>query len=645
MTNGRRKSLATPPAITRRDFVNSMLIGTGAALCTRPAPLFGTARGASPKLLAAPDLGLDWYGYGGVGEYADSHGNTPEAVFRAHSVRDGLDAGMPAMDTKEIYDLVIVGGGMAGLGAALRFQERKRRGERALLFDNHPVFGGESKRNEFLVDGYRLIAPQGANGFSVPPEKEPGFASGDARYFGELDIPRRYSYPDWPADLKQLHFGQDDYGFLYWLEETVSIGYFVDEQSHGVEARWLKNPWEERLHGLPVSEEVRRDLLRWRYWDQRPSAAEDFKRWLDSMTYRDFVVNELKLRPEVAAYADPILASAAGACSDVLSAYAAYAIGMPGVRAFSAGSGPTERHSFPGGNDGFARLFVKAVAPDAIEGGASFEEIINGRIRFDLLDAPGNETRMRLGATVVGVEHEGAAESSDSVIVTYVKDRRLYRLRARRVVMATGGWISKYVVRDIPAGHKAAYETFVHTAVLVANVALTNWRFLYDLGITGFRWWEDLGFAACLKRPMHVGRYQPPFHPDKPVVLSFYIPLYYPGRSSTEQGIRGRTEILSTSFAEYESKLRKLMTRLFAKYGFDHEKDIAGIILNRWGHAYLAPTPGFYHGRNGEPPPSDIIRRRHGRIAFGHSELRGNQHWGPAAAEGSRAVDQLIDAV
>jgi len=78
--------------------------------------------------------------------------------------------------------------------------------------------------------------------------------------------------------------------------------------------------------------------------------------------------------------------------------------------------------------------------------------------------------------------------------------------------------------------------------------------------------------------------------------------------------------------------------------GFDPERDVAGLILNRWGHAYSVPFPGFFGGATGRAP-RDVVRRNHGRIAFGHSELDGLQHWGTAADEGRRALLQLFDAL
>jgi spermidine dehydrogenase len=72
---------------------------------------------------------------------------------------------------------------------------------------------------------------------------------------------------------------------------------------------------------------------------------------------------------------------------------------------------------------------------------------------------------------------------------------------------------------------------------------------------------------------------------------------------------------------------------------------IAGIILKRCGHALSVPYPGFYGGASGRPGPGDIVRRHYGRIAFGHAELDGLQHWGPAADAGRRAVGQIIGAI
>lgn len=634
------------PHITRRDFLNGALLAAG-----------GVLLGCRPSRQTPPDdapgaswfLGPDWYGYGGVGDYHLSHGNTPEAVETAHRLRDG---GFPAdfahVGSLEDYDLVIVGAGFAGLGAALEYAKKRNPGQTCLMLDNHPIFGGEAKENEFDVGGVRLIGPQGSNGFFVPEVvDDPERASGDPRYYAELGLPRAFRFRDWPPAQKPLRFSPDNYEYLVrGLEGHTSVGHFFRTGSSG-EGTWAVDMWARRLANTPLPEAHRATLLRW-YTSgasRRFASDEEAVRALDTISYEEFLRRELRLGSEAARYADQFLASACGLGSDAVSAYVAYQLPMPGL------TDPLPRDlrrvSFPGGNSGFVRYFVKRLIPDAIAGTDSFEDIITGPINLDALDRPGRPLRMRLRSTVVGVEHEGDRASSGTVKVVYAREGRLQGIRARAVIMATGGWMNLYVVRDLPPEYREAYGRFVHAPFLVANVALTNWRFLYRLGITAAIWDRgegDFGYTCNIRNPMQVGSYQPPLDPDQPTILTFYTPFHRPGLPMREQTALGRSELLHTSYPEYERQIYAQMVKLFAASGFDPQRDVAGLILNRWGHAYSVPFPGFFGGASGRAP-RDVIRKPHGRIAFAHSELVGWQHWGTAADEGRRAYNQLADAM
>ena len=46
-------------------------------------------------------------------------------------------------------------------------------------------------------------------------------------------------------------------------------------------------------------------------------------------------------------------------------------------------------------------------------------------------------------------------------------------------------------------------------------------------------------------------------------------------------------------------------------------------------------------GKDGKPSASDVIRKRHGRIGFAHSELKGYQMWEGAVHEGERAAHEI----
>jgi len=626
------RDLGLDVPITRRDFLNSTLLASGAVLLHTKAPLF-----QQPTSPAA------WEGPGGVGDYAPSHGNMWAGVADAHALRDGTLGGEAArrraVDTGERYDLVVVGGGLSGLGAAVFFQ--KLRGGRVLVFDNHPVVGGEAKRNEFVVDGVHLIGPQGSNDFGT---RLPRGWAGD--YWKDLGLPygaESFEYQPWADGVTPLEMPRDNYYHQLWSDEFSSHGFFFKEPNGSL--RLVRDAFGAGFDETPWPEKLRTDFRRWRS-NPRVYEGDDLPRWLDGMTYEELLVKHVGLDPAVARYADPILAGAAGGLgSDVISAMCAAQIGLPSTGNGRGGGRPSHKladtlpfgSSFPGGNDGIMRHALKKLVPDAIAG-EGFAGVLNGRIRFDALDRQTNPTRVRLGATVVRVTNV----PNGSVEVIYARDGRLYKTTAAGAVMANGAWTSQYVVADVPQGHRDAFADFVRAPMLVVNVALKRWRFMYDLGITAASYRDQFGFSCNLRQSMVVGEYRPPLHPDRPTILTFYIPFERPGAPLKEQAVAARTEMLSTSYRDYELRIREQLVRLFARAGFDPRADIAGVILNRWGHAYVCPAPGFYFGRNGKPAAPQVLRQPVGRVAFANSELNGHQNWRDATGEGKRAVEQLL---
>lgn len=246
---------------------------------------------------------------------------------------------------------------------------------------------------------------------------------------------------------------------------------------------------------------------------------------------------------------------------------------------------------------------------------------------------------------VAAVKHDGDPDVAPSVTVTYAVDGRLKRVRGRGVIVATGGWVARHIVRDMPPSHVTALSQFHHAPILVANVALKNWMPFAKLGITSARWFDGFGFFANIRRPMVVDGAPVPLDPAKPAMLTLYVGFPQSGMDAATQTVAGRATLFAASYAELEMQVRQQLHAMFGAAGFDARRDIAGVIFNRWGHAYMAPQPGFYFGTDGNPPPLDVVRRRYGRIAFGHSELSGRQSWGRAASEGRRALAQILEVV
>jgi spermidine dehydrogenase len=130
------------------------------------------------------------------------------------------------------------------------------------------------------------------------------------------------------------------------------------------------------------------------------------------------------------------------------------------------------------------------------------------------------------------------------------------------------------------------------------------------------------------------------------VVLTLKVLFPHYGKPLQEQGNLGRVQLLSTSFRDYERQIRAQLTEMFSASGFDATRDIAGIVLNRWGHAYGSPQPGFFFGKDGKPAPRDVLRAMpFGRIAFANTDLSGAPDHRTAIGEAHRAVSQLLDRV
>jgi len=197
----------------------------------------------------------------------------------------------------------------------------------------------------------------------------------------------------------------------------------------------------------------------------------------------------------------------------------------------------------------------------------------------------------------------------------------------------------------LPETHRQAYAEFYRSPCMMVNVAVRNWNFLYKLGMTGCRWFGGIGDYIEVRKLALTGSEVPTISPESPVVLTVKVLYSYPGYSTEEQGHRGRGEMLATSFREYEERIREQFIEMFGSTGFDARKDIVGIILNRWGHAYLSPQPGFFFGKDGKPAPREVLRKApFGRIAFANTDLAGAMDHRFSILEAQRAVTQLAAA-
>jgi spermidine dehydrogenase len=571
----------------------------------------------------------DWDGYSGVGDYAGANGNTHAVMTAGHGIRDALYTGQikGAQATGETFDCVVVGGGISGLAAAHLYSEKTGRSKRCLVLEDHSIFGGEARRNEFVVDGHRLIANQGSAMFFPSPP-----LSLTQKFYQSIGFDGKpFAYQEWGGGQPELKLTKVPYAW-----GGPNSGMFFGARFGHPEGLWLIDPWGKNLAGAPLPEQTKQEMLKAHKGNPAfvpPKTDGDaVARKLDSMSLEDHLMQRDGLSREFIREYMPNAADGAGSSADEISAYANYA---PEVL-FPWNNADGEQ-TFPGGNTGIARLIVKAMIPEALPGPATLSGVCAETVDFAKLDREGQPVRIRLGATVAEVRHEG-----DGVRVSYAVQGRLFSVHARSAVMA-GGWTTWRTVSDLPENYRLAYQQFYRMPCAVMNVALRNWRFLAKMGITECQWFEGLSNSFAVRKIATFGGVPPTISPDDPVVVRLKISFTEPGVPLPQQATRGRMRLLSTSYAEYERTIREQFTMMFARAGFDARRDIAGIILNRWGHAYLCAQPGFFFGSGGKAAPREVIRRApFGKIAFANSDLSGIMDHRASIAEADRAVNQLL---
>jgi spermidine dehydrogenase len=644
-TDSGDRAIGMDASITRRDFLGSTLLASGASLLN----------GLNPTELLAMDNGSatagekdDWTSYGGVGDYSRSNGNTFEVMQAGHKMRDGAYDPLPAdtVDTGETYDCVVVGGGISGLAAALFFGRQAGPDKTCLILENHPIFGGEAKQNEFEVDGKKLIAHQGSAIYLVPYPH-----SFIARFYDSIGLHTpKLTYQKWSGTGPEMaisHTPYDSAGLSrgqYGLWFGAKFG-----QKPGI---WLIDPVGKKMEGAPVSATARRELLRWfsgtaaeqSKFDPPQYEGDEISRKLDAISLEQHMMERYGLsRETIRGFLSPVEGGGSGLGPDALSAFCEYAADL--LHPWDDGSGEAVQ-MFPGGNTTIARLMAKALLPGSIDGPATVEGVSRGAVNFAALDAPGSKARLRLSATALSVRHDGDPMKASSLSVAYAKDGKVFRVKARSAVMAGGSWTAKHILQDLGEAQRNAYAQFFRSPCMMANVAVRNWRFLQKMGITGCRWFDGVGNYFDVRRVAVGGGVEPTISPDEPIVLTLKVLYTYPGYSTEEQGHRGRGEMLTTPFRDYERRIRQQFTEMFGSAGFDSERDIAGIVLNRWGHAYLNPQPGFFFGKDARPAPRDVLRSApFGRIAFANTDLAGAMDHRYSILEAHRAVGQLLDQV
>jgi spermidine dehydrogenase len=623
--------------ITRRDFLNGFSVAVGSSLVLPHSQWF-EAFGLQQSPLD-PEKDPHYYPPSLTG-MRGSHDGSFEV---AHAVRDGEEFAAATPDN-ENYDLVIVGGGLSGLAAAYFYRKQAGAKARVLIIENHDDFGGHAKRNEFQV-GDRFLIGYGGTQSIAGPKRYSAEAMGLVRELG-VDVERFKQY----FDAK------------FFETRGLSRGVFFSKEVFGTDrlvAGAGKPTWPEFLAKTPLSPEAQKDIARLQTAkvDYLPGMnREQKKAYLARTSYKDFLLNDVKVHPDVIAYYQNSSYGLFGMGIDAVPAADVTPLGVPGFEGMDLSGPPGPGLSyeitrqdyeapyiyhFPDGNASLARLLVRALVPGCAPG-HTMEDIVLAHMDYSKLDDPTSPVRIRLNSTAIRAKNVGDPGTSREAEVTYVRGGKVRSVRAGSCILACWNTVIPYLCPEMSDKQKEALAYGVKVPLVYTNVAIRNWTSFDKLRVNTVSCPGSFYDEVSLDFPVSMGGYHYPGHPEEPCVLHMqYVPCKA-GLPAREQQRAGRAILLRTKFETFERNLRDQLGRILSGGGFDPARDIEAITVNRWPHGYAYEYISMFDPDFApDQQPCVIGRQAFGRIHIANSDAEAYAYTNAAIDQGFRAVKEI----
>jgi spermidine dehydrogenase len=619
--------------ITRRDFLNGVALGAAATAAVPFSTLALESTGSVSGSYYPPLLN----GMRG------SHQGSFE-VAHALAWRGEKPAHYQTLD--EQYDLVVVGAGISGLAAAYLYRKQKGPNARILILDNHDDFGGHAKRNEFEVDGKMLLAFGG----SINLEQA---AMSPAAYqlLEEIGV-----------EFKTL---QDAAAPDYMLSNLgADFGYYLGENLYG-ENRIVVGPWGLALAGegdyrsliaalkLPArDEELLISLVEGGKDYLADLPLEEKEAYLRSHSYAEFLYTKVGISPQGGRLVEPWAQAMFGVGVESVSVMEGFYLGGPGIQAVGLPDEYTQSDAevdpdayraplFPDGNASVARLFVRKLIPEVAPGN-TMQDLVTARFDYSQLDREDSNVRVRLNSTVVNVANRGG----EGVDISYVCGGKALQVRGKRCILAGYNGMIPHLCPELPEAQKQHLAYGVKVPFVWANVVLKSGAAAKKGGASVYQCPGSFFPLVAHAPPVSLGDYQSSERPDDPMVI-FMGHMPAPEGDGAQSGRDlyrlGRHKLYTTPFEDYEKEIRKQLAGMFSQYGFDPDRDIGAITINRWSHGYAYEYMELFdpEWKEGEAP-HELGRKPLGQISIANSDSEAHAYVQSAIDAAVRAVAEVV---
>lgn len=624
--------------ITRRDFLNGAAIAVAgvATLPVRNALAFGQGE----KLPTITALSPDYYPPALTG-IRGSHKGAFEVAHKLAWAGQKPDHYQPL---DEEYDLIVVGGGISGLAAAYFYRQQHGIDKKILILDNHDDFGGHAKRNEFQHGDRTLLGIGGSVNLETM-----SFSDTVNRVMDELGV-----------DLDKLNKAREP-GYLL-SEFNAESGYFLNKKHFGqnkiVQGNWAK-AWQgdeqalKLLDSLNLSEEQLqrlRDLITGEKDLLDDLSISETMDYVAVTSYEDFLISRAGLTQNTVSLFEPFHKIFMGVSNESTNVQNALMLGYPGGnsmgyvgkltnKALNYAKDGIQFPLFPDGNASIARLLVRKMIP-AVAPGNTMADIIDARFDYSQLDRSDSTLRIRLNSTAVNVKNV-----NNGVEVAYVQNGKPLKVKGKHSILACYNGLIPHLCPELPEKQKENLKYGVKIPLVMTNVLLRSGAAVHAAGPAQYQCPNSYYSVVTKAPPVSLGGYQDNSKGDTPLVLWMsHAPAPRNNGSQTARDLYrlGRHSLYRTSFATYEQEVKNQLTAMFGANGFNAERDIEAITVNRWSHGYAYDYSPMYdpEWKEGQAP-HELGRAPIGRISIANSDSEASASVQAAINTAERAVGEL----